>query len=395
MSFGKELKLLEKEHYTLQAGQWDARKSEMTALTKKVHPLLHARSLIMRGKLHPAKALLEELGTLKTSDHDLVEVDLENARVANAHAKWDEAIKLATLALGKQPSPVSTHTFLQIRALAYFEQGRFSETLVDLQDTELLCEAFPKSCSGFYAKILKAKTLARTRSLEAGRAELNLLWQTGEINSDLLLTLIRAEIDIRRLEQGPTLDLSICSHYVAYVLGDLLYQGLALVDVFYSLDHEGQRYLKNAMEKAKKKFVRIHILCDEIESNSPKSVTAQTIQNFKGFLSVPPFSEESLCEAPKAILFSKARRLFNFDLNRCCIPDSEKMELALSLLAKKTSIGKSDFFKTLWGNQKYLSRLHDSLIGHLLSRMRKDLSLDLAIEGSNVILKSKIEILAL
>jgi tetratricopeptide (TPR) repeat protein len=302
MSFGKILGAWEKEHATI-------------TLTERVHPFLRARAFIMRGKLKPAAD---------------TEIQLEEASTANAQADWSQAAELATRALANKPSAVSTLTLYQIRSLALFEQGRFSESLADLESAESLCEIFPKSSAGFYARVLKAKVLARTRDLSLGRSLLNTLWKQEDLNSESLLALLRAEIDLRRLERKPLLDLCIYSYHVAQHLGDLLYLNLALVDIYYSALWEDRISLKASIEQGKSSYVRIQKLCDEIQSEYPFSTTAQTIKYSENTASEELVSGIDLQTAPHALLISE-NSLFSFELNQVCAIEDEKVILNLRI----------------------------------------------------------------
>ena len=407
MSFAKTLGAWEKEHcisgklpkssslnqelYIFQVHQWNARKSEAIALTEKVHSLLKARSFIMRGKLNSASTILKTLRENSGEDLEPTEILLEEARVANAHGEWSLAVKLATDAIDSGPSAVSALTLYQIRALALFEQGNFSSALRDLENAESLCEIFPKSSAGFYARVSKARLLARTRGLETGRIALDALWKEEQLDNDLVLTLLRAEIDIRRLEKRRTLECSAYSYHVAHRLGDLLYSNLALVDIYYSVSQEDRVSIQTSIQQAKSEFIRIQKLCDEIESESPASTTAQTIRRYaERSETLGRYSQVDLKNGATAFLIPESSNLFHFELNRVFKIEYGKVGDALLLLIRNSRIKKSDFFSHLWGAQKYSPRLHDNLIWNLLTRMRKSLSIDLTVEDETVVLKSKI-----
>jgi len=319
MSFGKILGAWEKEHCTsgkLPRRSSRLRRSDAIALIKRVHPVLRVRSFIKRGG---SRSALE-----------LNEIQLDEALMANAQADWSRAAELATRALANKSSAVSTRTLYQIRALALFEQGRFSESLADLESAESLCEILPKSSAGFYAKVLKAKVLARTRDLSLGRSFLNTLWKQEDLNSDLLLALLRAEIDLRRLERKPLLDLCVYSYHVAQHLGDLLYTNLALVDIYYSALWEDRAPLKASIEQGKAAYVRIQKLCDEIQSEYPFSTTAQTIKYSENTASEEYLSRVDLQSVPQALLISE-NSFFSFELNQVCAIEDEKILLNLRI----------------------------------------------------------------
>jgi hypothetical protein len=319
MSFGKILGAWEKERCIsgrLPRRSSCLRRSDAIALIKRVHPVLRVRSLIKRGG--PRSAF------------ELTKIQLEEARMANAHADWSQAVDLATSALANRPSAITTATLHQIRALALFEQGRFSESLADLESAESLYEVFPKSSAGFYARILKAKVLARTRNLSVGRSLLNTLWKQGDLNGDLLLALLRAEIDLRRLERKPLLDLCVYSYHVAQHLGDLLYTNLALVDIYYSALWEDRAPLKASIEQGKAAYVRIQKLCDEIQSEYPFSTTAQTIKYSENTAPEEFLSRVDLQSAPHALLLSE-NSFFSFEHNQVCTIEDEKILLNLRI----------------------------------------------------------------
>ena len=215
----------------------------------------------------------------------MIELLLEEARLAAFDGEWVISLKLINTTMLMEPSPVTRLTLFQMRSLAYFELGDFRNALRDLDTLDSLGTTFTNALTVTYGKILRARIMAR--SVLGDRCELLLsgLWTSVKSRSgfsiDTLLTVLRAEIDVRRFCGLPHSDFALASWLVADAIGDKLYEALGRLDYFCSLSADGRRSMTSGIKYDASTFRRVNSLYAEMTGLSPAtSLTAQAMNEF-------------------------------------------------------------------------------------------------------------------
>ena len=366
--------------YRAQIGEGNPRKAEVLAFCGTVTPLLKIRALITRGKLADADRFLLQAQSESSDPLERVELLLEAARLASFRGDYLSASLKASTALELQPSPTSALTLLQVRSLALYELGDWAGALADLEFAESFASVLPKAESGFYARILQTKVVARAHGLSEARKLFGKLWSNQDWSLDSLLSLTRLAIDLQRLDGKAAPELAIACYQLSRQLGDQLYSALALIDLHYSVGDSERARIAPLLEPAKKEFSRVQALCDEAEGKSELMTTSghalrlQQADSVGGAINI-----ES-----DGIFFSQSKRLLLFKEAESVREVGGKMSQALVALSYETPISKAAFFSALWGRQKYSPRLHDNLIWNLLSRMKKDFKITASIESDQI-----------
>ena len=370
------------QFYRAQVRDWNARKCEAIALLEPIDPLLKIRAYLMRGNLKGAESELSRAQISLADFEAQSEFLLERARLAIAKGEWSTAVEKTTEALSLRPTAVSTLTLLQIRALALFENNEWLASLKDLEAAESLRSIFPKSNAGFYAHALESKVRARAQGLKAGRKILDQLWLYEKLNADLLLTLLRAELDLNRLQGLASPEIAIATNSISKFLGDQLYEGLALVDLFYSLPLTERAAFAVEIAHLCHTFSRIQNLCEEINTE-PESISATALTMRNGAVRSMPYASMT-----PDFVWLKNRTLFSAKSGDLLPIEEGRIEEALIFLVKNKVSTKAAFFFAIWGRQKYSADLHDNLIWNLLSRLRNKLKIEVAAKGGLIVIGS-------
>jgi tetratricopeptide (TPR) repeat protein len=370
--------------YQARVNAWDARAAEQLLLQQ-------IRTELLRSRFDEAQQSIEQA---QSSGIEPAEVYLEKARLAALSRRWEDCVEACTRALASQPAAITQLTLYQVRALAWFELGEMSRALSDLSRIESLAPLFPDAPPAFYARALEARIRARTRSPAHGQAiAAELLRATlgrRALNLDDALTLLRLEIDLRRLQSQAILPLAIATHAIADAIGDRLYAAYALLDAYCAMNRTPPEALQASEWR---EFEAARVLEQEIFSVLPRtSTTAETIRNSMTGPSEAP--QEQL--TPLTLIFWKTHSL-RFDLRSRTVKKVSVSERSLAIatvIADFPRISKSGLFARTWPGMRYTPRLHDGLIRTSLSRLRKETGLELKIVEGDVILAASARVIA-
>ena len=352
---------------------WDARKAEAVIVQKPVDPLLYLRALIFRGSLEEARTLHASLQKESLTQTTMVELLLEEARISAFDGEWASSLRLINTAMLMEPSPVTRLTLFQMRSLAYFELGDFRNSLRDLDTLDSLGTTFSNALTVTYGKILRARIMARSISEDRCEHLLRELWTTIKMRPgfsiDTLLTILRAEIDIRRFFGKQHSDLAFASWLVADSIGDKLYEALGRLDYYCSLSVENRGVVKNEVTQDALSFRRVNALFYQMSDIS--TVTSTTAQGLNEFWRLQHSSNDEV-----SLQFSNYTAIFFreciFTLHPFkAIKLSKYKQICLALRCLKTRPSRAEFFKVVWGSQKYAPHLHDGLIAALCYRIKK------------------------
>jgi hypothetical protein len=371
------------ELYRSQYGEFNARKAQALALTSNVPAIMKVRSHLMRGELSRAEVLLKSMRDDSQDQTALNEILLEEAKLASYEGDWATAEEKASIALELQPTPTTHLALLQVRANALFELQEFTRSKLDLDVIDALREILPKSSAGFYARALEVKVFARLRGLSEARTLLKTLWKqfiAKPGNADELLTLCRIEIDLRRLEGRSTLNFARATHALCRILGDRQYEALALVDLAYSVTASKRAAVQARLNEATSQFNRVARVLSGIET------TIQSASLLDEEIEDRSFSFLSL---PSHLYLKDHDLIVALEPWNLITLTSSRVVLAVDELFKMADLDKAGFFSHVWGKQKYVPRLHDSLVWNLLSRIRKDCAVEIAMQDGQIQMQSK------
>jgi len=367
---------------------WNAKQAEELTRTLHLDPLLKLRALISLGKLAEADELLNQLNT--STPDKASEVLIERARLCAFSGDWEGAVVWIEKALQGPLFPLSRLTCHQIRALALFELGQFGAASLDLDWVDSIRTVFPKALPVLYSKILRIKIVARDRSPQVARAQLDALWldmkEAGEINMDSVLSLLRLEIDLRREEGRAHGDIAIASYLLSKTMGDELYSALGLFDASFSeLKLSGS--LREEMANHVARYVRLQKLESEITQQSAKSTPSTTARNIIRFDQLNFGSKKTdLSEVSEIGTIVLLSRELAVDFKNRSIQDlSSTPQLLRALqaflenapLQSSSQMDRKKFFSELWKRSAYRPTLHDNPINLLLHRLRKDVGVDI------------------
>jgi hypothetical protein len=371
------------ELYRSQYREFNARKAQALALTSNVPVIMKVRSHLMRGELSRAEVLLKSMRNDSQDQTSLNEILLEEAKLAFYEGDWATAEEKTSIALELQPTPTTHLALLQVRANALFELQEFTSSSRDLEVIDSLREILPKSSAGFYARALEVKVFARLRGLSEARALLKNLWDqfiANPGNADELLTLCRIDLDLRRLEGRGTLHFARATHVLSRILGDRQYEALALVDLAYSVTALRRVSIQARLNEASSQFNRAAKVLSDIESTIQDAALVDEEIEDHAF---------SFLALPSHLYLKDHDLVIALDPWNLIPLTSNRMVLAVSELFKNADLDKARFFSQVWGKQKYVPRLHNNLVWNLLSRIRKDCALEIAIEDGQIRWQSK------
>lgn len=349
--------------------------AEALCLDQGAELLQLIRTLIARGHITEARATVAAALQHDSADPELL---LEQARIELYDGEWSNCVEGATYGLSLAPSGVTKMTLFQVRAAALFELQEFAACMRDIEKAETLSHLYPHSNARFYAQILRAKIAIQQGQLAQSRVLLTTLWERSVrstiLSRDRLLTLARAELDHARASGGAVASWARVSLDLSLQLGDLLFAALARVDLQYSTLADAE--LAGTLAADRHLFARVERLLSAIESNSTTTSTARSVLSSK-YVRV---------RAPRPTFILLAKHNILIDLVSIAARELRKGKQLITALKalEQGPLSKEEFFKAVWGLQKYVPRLHDRLIHQCLLRIRGELALEVRVEDGHV-----------
>jgi tetratricopeptide (TPR) repeat protein len=371
--------------FLARVGEFNYRKAEALSLTHPIAGLQQIRTLLSRGHFEQAEKSINEY-TLNSPDDP--EIILDKARLTIYQGLWQESIGFCNKVMEYLPTGISRMSALQLRALSNFELGNFDKALQDIESIKSLALLYPKAMTYFYAKLLNAKTMAHRGFLNTAKMQLNMIWQNELINKSFdlvkVFVLLRAEIDVKRLEGSNPVSAIEATYLLANAMGDRLYAALARVDLYFAKNNSEE--IKTLLDTDRKEFQRVDLLFQEVIGDNPTiSSTAKSIRS--SFISqVDVVVSTSLSNSPSHLIIPKYNCIIQMSPFRVQhLKQTTQTIRAASSLAKG-KMAKKDFFSMLWGKQKYVSRIHDGLIHQLLFSIRKTLGIKSSVVEGQIII---------
>ena len=336
----------------------DARKAEAICLSSDQPLIDKIRTGLARGTLCEVRDAFTS-ALANAPGQDRAEFALEWCRLLNCEAEWDECIKAAHAAWFEEMSSVTRMTFLQVRSIALFESGHLPRALEDVEKIRSLSSLYPFAPVRVYADILSAKITGRLTSPAAGNKELGLLWTqletAGKMSRDYLLYLLRAKLDLKRLQDQPTANYAEACVRVASEIGNDFYKALAMVDAYHSEKTPGPDLTRDVGE-ACLKFRRARIQFEALKSFQKPMKSSET-WDWKG-------------SHVTHFIFSEFRKVIQLSPFQVASFREDSVEWEALLALSTGSIGKNDLFSRLHGKRSYNAGVHDGYLHALLYRLR-------------------------
>ena len=365
--------------YLARTAENNARKAEALLYTEPADPFQELRTLLSRGQFEDAEKKLAELNSSldATAVHSRVELYLDQSRLAAYRNDWIKSLELCNEGLALNPTVVTRMTLLQVRSLALFELGQFAGARKDIDLISSLATLFPATPNAFYAGVLKARIAARTGGVQAGFAQLmplrKHLQQATSGGRDLLLTLLRTEIDLLRLNDQNITAHAVACFVLAEQMGDELYAGLAFLDLYLSVSLEFRKALEGTLKVYSSRFEKLRSLLNEVETGIPGSTSSKTIKMAVAIAASPDFLSQAALTAPqqiKSLVLLSAHQVIELDPFRIRTTEFQEKAMAVLQIMKAEPILKAELMKRVW-NVKYSSHLHDSVLRTTFTRLRK------------------------
>lgn len=377
---------------------WDARKAEALCMSSEDVPMLQRlRSLLFRGRMESSERMLRRV---RPSDQqEASELLLEEARLRSFQGRWEDCAALCNRALEAGPAAISRLSILQVRSVAFFELGDFQKSLRDLEAVSSLSRIFPKSVLGRYGEILRIKILARTRDVATARGALGRLLSrelaAGTLDLDACTCFLRTLIDLNRLSGESTSQAALANYVLVDQMGNRLFRALARLDWCESFVSDQGSADRMQLRAEAEEFERVRRLMAELDSAaSDSSTTGKTMLAARAHVAparAHGLTALSLTDAHSqlsSMLWVSQGILIDlqpFSVRALTLSPRIKQGFsALSLVP----ISKAEFFRRVWGAQKYASHLHDDGIDNLLYRMRRVAGVEISAKGGMLALQS-------
>ena len=363
------------------------RRADALLRTHSVDPIQKIRTLICRGRLQEASHELAEYSRSELRPVDS-EILLERSRIEAFSGNWSEAASLATLGLASQKTSAPTRmTLLQIRSVARYELEKFEEALADIEEIKTLSEILPADRGLFYAKVLESKCLAlKSQEMLLGLAKSLLKKSLDDVKSpdlDHILTYLRAESDLCRLDGKEFEPRSLASMLISSTMGDSLYETLSLCDLSYSRDHKISQFFTALMVSSGKSFSRI----DKMRASPESSVSAKILALAKN---CPNTTHQKILTD-----FSLVAQIILVDCGICidlingCVTKKEispQFATVLQALSSGT-IEKEALFKKLWPGARYDKQRNDGTLRALLNKLRDAFKIEIHSDAGTLTLQ--------
>ena len=380
------------EIYLAWIRECDARKCQSMLVhdrkDRKVDELLEIRALLFRGRIDEAETIIRKCAASSASPEERMEVLLEQARLAAFRGDWNLCHALSAKALDSgELQSLSYLSSLQVHALSCFEMGEFHAAVKALDLAESLASVYPFSISAHYANVLRARIAARDQSVRNGLSKIGELWRglrkspgdgptadavhaivfgLADILKFAKLMHVSEDISAGKLEKSV-----LVSFHMTEAMGEQLYSALAGLDAAVCGPLEYRDWFFDRIAEERHKFKRIDALASEIFDSKELSCTSSA-----NLAALRETRHEVLREPKQPASVSHVvltEHEWAFQLRPWKAIDLSKHPQILTGLQilSRGSLSKADFFKHVWGNARYTSRLHDSSIWYLLNRIKK------------------------
>lgn len=192
---------------------------------------------------------------------------------------------------------------------------------------------------------------------------------------DQRLSLVFAELDLARRSGKTCSSLAYASWLICRTIGNELYESGACQDLFWSLNEHDRTAWQWAHQAALAKFSRLNRIDEEAQSqarsrgsvqitSSAESLALSILETKSVFWNEDPIAVETLVLVRSGLIvdlrFSNIRKIN--------LP-AQLQEAVLAFV--DGAIDKQDYFHKVWGEQRFVSELHDDVIRRSIYRLRK------------------------
>jgi hypothetical protein len=372
----------------------NAKVCEALVIQGGASPLFELRALLFRGRLKEAREFLASHPAEKAL---LAEFANERARLHCYNGEWSEALEAVKEAITLAPDTVTRLALHQIEALARFELGDLEGARRALDLADSLIELFPHCPAAHYVRVQNARLLAREAGVGAGKAALLTLLErdaeNGTLDSDKLTAIFRAQAELLCMEGQPHFQFALAAQLLSDASGDRLYSAIGLLDLYAAGATESRAALEPRIRQAAKEFPRVAAAFEQlVGTTQPSSTSVRTLAGFPG-------ASDAL---QRRWIEGAAFNLIILPETQICVGLQPLKVVHLSgqyqvfqalRFLQQGPVPKKEFFRILWGEQKYSPRLHDPLISRLLYRMRKSPGIRAHLEQGQVTMKDRAVIL--
>lgn len=374
----------------------NARQAQILSQTSPELVLPAIRAAQLRGDLKEAEKLIQQFETAHSSDLAKTESLLEQARLAAFNGEWHKCFELCCDGLRLSPPLITLVSLLQVRAVAYFELGEFLLSLRDIENVETYSTMVPNAVGVSFSRILKTKVLARVEGVQKARRHIQRLWDsidtTAVLNLDNLVALMRAEVDLNRISNEPSAMQAVACASVAHKLGDRLYLGLAILDLYFSVPLDSREEIMPILAPYVEEYPRIQNILKEIKSENDNDFLSTTAKSFtakdNNKIAIDFSRINNLIEKTSLIVLPRYSCFINLGASSI----KKGQHLASSLQTVKAlsqrDIGKDKLLNIIYGVKNYSADLHDATIRTLIHRTRKKIGVEITSKNGRLSLEA-------
>jgi len=341
-------------------------------------PLIQrVRTQLSRGNLDEARSNLYLLSDpSKKAQTEKAETLLENARLEFFEGNWQQCLSEINQSRNHSPSSVTQFTLSQLASICLYELGEFSKSLSEVNRCEAFEKLFPKLKLGFYAKTLKIKIFALTRSIQEAENLFNQLFKElireNTLDADHLLTLMRVKTDLHTIKREPAIFEPYLCYRLSEIIGDNLYSGLSQIDIAKTHNHTSTEH---AISPHLSEYKRVRDLWNDRfgKTTTGKLVATRVPSSKKINLSEYSISNHVFVEQHEALI--KLDPFTVYQLNNK--PRTQKALVAF----RRGSVSHDTFFKLVYQLNLKNSEDFKNTLKVLISRLRKQY--DISIRSKN------------
>lgn len=347
------------------------------------------RTLIARGLLDQAEQITHE--TTSSNPEVNLELMLERSRLANAAGKWSEAESITREALDLGTTGPTRLTLLQVLSIALYEQSKFSESKKIVDKILILSELFPKGLVVVYAQCLNVKLIAE---MESVREAIFVFQQVFEHvlffhkdNPDAWLTLLRTQASLQRKLKSSPVSEALAAFQVSKLLGDDLYQDLALSELYSWRDSSLEKLLDlKGMRDRLQKYERVK----QHMSYQGSSTAVELGAAFATSTSTCVYNESTLNGCKSILYLGSSDYLLDLTTRSATLiqlqPKIREFVKALS----NFSLDEAELFKKVWKLTRYSKEVHYENIRTSIKRLRAQTGIEVAKKNDLLFLKDTI-----
>lgn len=332
---------------------------------------------------------------LSTSTHaeEVGEWNVENARVAFHLGNFQDTIRFATSAIEISPHPPTRISAYILRGNSSLEVGSLEQCRMDIRTCEGILRLYPAHPGVNYLETLRVRLSMRDSSplvAESLLRQFESRLHFGEqLDLDALHVYLRVKNDLFRISGKMDLATSLACVDVAAAIGDELYRGLDLIDLWVALNRPTDSALYFELLHLCEKHPRVRLLLEEVEGFSdsvPRTTTGQAMKIASAPTvtakqsQCPGNSKKVLCLSGAWVADLKTRTFSSF------LGFPTAIEIAAAFRFGST-VQKEDLFARIHPGIEFNKLDHDAIVRNGLSRFRKITGISLSTQNGQVVIE--------